>query len=228
MKKTTGIALLVTWVMLFTGCSMKNIKVSKVETNFQVKSSKTLISGNSKSIEIKNELELEKTYKTRECGDKNVYMGFGTNYLKGMFGLDTYNLKGKKYGKDIAIFYWIASPVALPFCTGIELLSLQPFYDYKDIHTCNEYKTDTEDKDTNDYGKFTGKVVVKSSDGINNREFNIKAKKIPLKISFKDENDMFSTSRKSFDMTNGYTVNITGNYDIDGKSVPVKESKYIK
>jgi hypothetical protein len=59
-------------------------------------------------------------------------------------------------------------------------------------------------------------------------KFNIDYESMPLKIRLQDNNDMFATSKKSIDTSNGLSIKIKGYYIVDERLISVNETKKIK
>jgi hypothetical protein len=208
---------------------MKNVTVSKHKENFEIKKIQSNIKPQEDNVVLNNTLEIEQQYNIYKCGERSHYTGLGTNYLKHMFGLDAYNVKGKKisYSDMPLSLTWIASPVALPIFTGFEILFLQPLYSYEDIREC-DVKQDEKILNLSNYGQFNGKVTIDTLDGKEHIEYDYKNKPLPLKIPFVNQNDQFSVTKHSIDTSKGYIVTIKGEYYIDGKSIMINEQKTIK
>jgi len=228
MKKTLIFTMLVLSFSIFTGCSLKNAKTSSTMTKTYLNSSKTSISGNEQFVQLRNELEVTELFKVQECGDKSVYLGFGTNILKHAVGAEAYKGNGVRNNNKKDAKYWIVVPIAIPIFTAFEIISLQPLYAYKDVRACNAIEWKRKDNHLEDRGMFSGNISVESQNGNKNMNFPINNKKMPFKLSLKDENDIFSSSRKSIDSSKGYTVRINGYYIIGKEKIEVNETKIIE
>jgi len=228
MKKTVIFTMLILVISTFTGCSLKNIETNKIKTNTHLDSSKTLINSNNQFVEIGNELELTELYRMKECGDKSIYLGFGTNYFKFLIGQDAYDGQGGRYKDNERTSAWVFSPIMLPMFTFAEIITLSPLHHYKDIRTCNLSGEEKEKKHVMNYGSFSGIISVESKNENRNKNFQLNKKKMPFKLSLKDENDIFSSSRKSIDSSKGYTVRINGYYISGKEKIEVNETKIIE
>jgi hypothetical protein len=217
-----SIIILLSSIILLSGCSISNPQVSKKKIKTEVENSKTVIETEDNSILVKNSLDLSETFKVRECGEKRVYAGFGTIYLMNMFGMDAYNLKGEKLDFN-PVLSWIAAPVALPIMAGFEILFLQPLYQYPKVHACNK-STDTQERVAQNTGYFTCTVIIQTTEG-EHKKFEYKSELLPLSLPLENQNDMLAVTKSSVDTSNGFIVNIDGIYEVDGTKVKVKEEK---
>jgi hypothetical protein len=225
-KVTIKATLLLLGITLLSGCSMKNATVSKSNESNYVNSAKTLINQNNNALTIENELDVTQSYKTQQCGYETRYFGPGTMTLMHMVGFDVYNSKGKKL--DDRALFWFISPVALPILYGVEMLYLCPLWNYDEIRVCDDYVSHEEAKSLSNEGTFRGEVLVENSNGEHDMKFDFDDEEMPLDIPLQDTNDIFASSKKSIDTSNGLTVKINGYYKINGRLISVDESKEIK
>ncbi|MEA2100081.1 MAG: hypothetical protein U9P72_08125, partial [Campylobacterota bacterium] len=188
----------------------------------------TSISKDSQHVQIANTIGVEESFKEEECGTKTIYLGDGTNWLKGMFGMDFYinDRFVKNHGAEL-IVGWILSPIGLSIGFATEIIGLQPFHAYKDIRSCDTTNVITQNKEKTNLGNFTGSIKVENTKTNEIVDYPYTNSSLPIEISLQDENDMFSASKRTIESTDALLVFIDGKYYIDGKNYPVKESKEI-
>jgi hypothetical protein len=232
-KVTLKATLLLCGVALLSGCSMKNATTSKSYESSYVNSAKTLINQNNNALTIENELDVTQSYKTQQCGYETRYLGIGTNTLMYMFGFDSYmlneraeNIRDFEVSKIIGT--WIGAGIMLPIMVGVEIITFQPFHAYKNIRVCDDYESHKQAKTLSNEGTFRGTILVENSNGEHDMKFDFDDEEIPLEISLQDTNDIFASSKKSIDTSNGLTVKINGFYKVNGRFISVDESKKIQ
>lgn len=219
-------------MLSFSGCSKKNITIEKANEKVEIKSVKTFATANAQYVQIENDIEGLKSYETRECGNQTVYHGFAYNYLRIMFGQRAYTphakVKSLEPNNARIFLWWLGSPIALPFFTAVEIISLQPFYDYGTRYICDSAKSEKSDIQLTNNGSFSGLVKMRNDKKEQAVNFNFDNEPLPLKLSLQDESDMFAVSKRTIDSLDGYLVDIDGVYNIDGSSSPVKETIKIR
>jgi hypothetical protein len=229
-KAIVKATILLCGTVLINGCSMKNITTSKNIQSTHISNSKTSISQQNSSLIIENEFDATESYQTQQCGYETRYLGAGTNYLMRMVGLNAYKTNQEKYkeGVGTTIGSWVLSPLWLPLNVAYEIITFQPFYDYSDIRICDDYESHEEAKSLSNEGTFKGSISVENSYREQNVKFNVDDEAMPLDISLQNNDDIFASSKKSIDTSNGLTVKISGFYKVNGRLISVDETKKIK
>jgi hypothetical protein len=234
-RKITTFSLTAIALLTLTGCAAKNVTIEKIDKGSNILNLNTSASLADNNIKVNNDINYEDLYVDQKCYDESHYHGLGTNYLKLMFGFKTYFLNDQKKisepNHNDIVSSWILSPLFLPLAGSIEIIFLQPFYDYKYEHQCDYSDTKKNDpKKEIDFGKFTGVMKVQNNDTKQIKEFKFNDQPFPLKLVLEDETDMMSTSKHSIGNTHNYTVNIEGMYKATPSStaVPLKLTKEIK